>query len=298
MDALTEEALALLRTDGRLSFAELARALDAPRAAIAARISPMLESGELRIVAAVHPRFFGLNVMAHIALRISGDVDRIVAEIGERIPAVFISETVGAEQLVVETHVRSLGELQAVLREIRGLPGVSDARHLIYDHVLNSFFLGAEPDGPQAELDEADGAIIELLQQDGRTAYRELAEHAGLSITAVRSRVNRLVTSGIMRIGPLGQRSDSTGSLVFGIGVNLAGDGDDVVALASGRRGLEFMARTVGRFDLLATIAFSSLQDLNSFLDQLRRIPETRAVTTWLHARIRLERYQFMQRAA
>ncbi len=58
------------------------------------------------------------------------------------------------------------------------------------------------------------------------------------------------------------------------------------------------MARTVGRFDLVATIAFASLQDFTAFLDQVRSIPETGAVTTWLHARIRLERYQFRQRRA
>ncbi|CAM5387714.1 Lrp/AsnC family transcriptional regulator [Leifsonia shinshuensis] len=296
MDSITEEALALLRTDGRLSFAELARELGVPRPAIAARISPLLESGELRIVAAVHPRFFGLNVMAHIAMRISGDVDRVVEEITASVATVFISETVGPEQLVVEVHVRTLGELQAILKTIRGLPGVLDARHLIYDHVLNSFFLGAEPEGPGIELDDADGAIIQILQHDGRAPYRELARHAGLSITAVRSRLHHLVDSGIMRIGALGQRTDSIGGLVFGVGVNLDGADDELIELISRRRGLEFMARTVGRFDLVATIAFSSLQDFNAFLDQVRRSPGTRAVTSWLHARIRLERYQFMQR--
>ncbi|WP_411719831.1 Lrp/AsnC family transcriptional regulator [Mycetocola sp.] len=210
----------------------------------------------------------------------------------ERTPAVFISETIGAEQLVVEVHTRSLSELQDVLRDIRSLPGVVDVQYMIYEHVFNSFFLGAEPEGPQADLDPADSTIIELLQNDGRATYGSLAEKTELSITAVRARVRRMLESGVMRIGALGQRSDSTGNLVFGLGVNL--DGDEAVAIGKigDRRGLEFMARTVGRFDLVSTVPFTSLQDFNTVVEELRRIEGVQNVSAWLHVRIRQERYQ------
>ncbi|WP_298254671.1 Lrp/AsnC family transcriptional regulator [uncultured Arthrobacter sp.] len=292
MDPITEGALVLLRKDGRLSFTELARMLGTTRASIAARLTPMLESDELRIVAAVHPRLLGLNVMAHLAVKLSGDLERVVDVIAEQLPAVFISEIVGPEQLIVEVHTRTLGDLQGVLRRIRSIEGVSDVRYLIYQQVLNSFFLGAEPEGPYADLDASDSTIIEMLQHDGRATYAALAASAGLSITAVRARVRRLLASGVMRIGALGQRSDSAGSLVFGLGLNLGGEGVEAVHRISGRRGLEFMARTIGRYDLIATVPFTSLQDFNTFIAELRRTAEVENVSSWLHARIRQERYQ------
>ena len=43
------------------------------------------------------------------------------------------------------------------------------------------------------ELDDADKAIVELLQTDGRMAYTRIAEIVGLSEAAVRQRVQRLV---------------------------------------------------------------------------------------------------------
>lgn len=296
MDEITEDALSLLRRDGRLSFSELARLLDTTRAAIAGRIGPMLDSGALRVVAAVHPRALGLDVMTHLSIRISGEVAPVAAAVGEHTPAVFVSETVGPDQLIAEVHTRSLSDLQEILRFTRALPGVTDVRYLIYEHVLNSFFLGAEPQGHHLDLDEADSVIIAMLQHDGRATYAALAEGSGLSITAVRARMRKLIDSGVMRIGALGQRSDSAGNLVFGLGLNLDDANTSAEEAIGARRGLEFMARTIGRYDLIATLPFTSLNDYNAFMDDLRRMDGVRKVDAWLHANIRQERYQLRDR--
>ena len=49
-------------------------------------------------------------------------------------------------------------------------------------------------------LDDADKALIELLQRDGRTPYTRLAESVGLSEAAVRQRVQRLIDNNVVQI--------------------------------------------------------------------------------------------------
>lgn len=294
MDALTEAAVQLLRRDGRMSFSEIARQLDTTRAAVTARVSPMLESGALRILAAVHPRVLGLHSLAHLSFRVAGSTAPLIARMAELESPVFISETVGPFEVAAEVHTRDRRQLQAAMRALRSAPGVVDMQLAIYEHVLNSFFLGAEPADEQ-HLDQADLALVSELQRDGRIGYAELAAASGLSITGARGRVQRMLDLGIMRIGAVGQRSDSSRNLVFGLGVTLHDEGDRVVELISARPGLEFLARTYGRFDVIATVPFASFDDFQALVDTLRELDGVRAVDTWLHARIRQERYQFAQ---
>src|SRR5262245_27865322 len=51
-----------------------------------------------------------------------------------------------------------------------------------------------------AELDDADKAIVELLQTDGRMPYTRMGELVGLSEAATRQRVQRLVDERVVQI--------------------------------------------------------------------------------------------------
>lgn len=49
------------------------------------------------------------------------------------------------------------------------------------------------------ELDETDARIVQLLVEDGRRAFSEIADHVGLSPPAVSDRVDRLREQGVIR---------------------------------------------------------------------------------------------------
>src|SRR5690349_19764743 len=74
------------------------------------------------------------------------------------------------------------------------------------------------------ELDDADKALVELLQQDGRLPYARLATQVGLSEAAVRQRVQRLIEHKVVQIVAV------TDPLTLGfrrqamVGVNVEGD--------------------------------------------------------------------------
>ncbi len=48
-------------------------------------------------------------------------------------------------------------------------------------------------------MNSKDLDIIRLLQQNGKLSYAEVGEHVGLSITAVKERIKRLVQTGVLK---------------------------------------------------------------------------------------------------
>jgi DNA-binding Lrp family transcriptional regulator len=294
MDPITEQALALLRRDGRSSFSDLARRLGTTRANIARRIGPLLDSGQLRVVAAIHPRLLGLDVLAHVSIRAEGDIAALAASIAELDSPVFVSEVSGSYQIIAELHTTDFGGLHHDLRRLRALPGVVEVQVHLYERMLKSFFLGEEPALAAPTLDEIDLEIMEQLQEDGRLGFADLGERVGLSLSSCRSRVNRLIESGAMQIGAIMQRGeDTTSGLPFGFGFGLVGDDENLIALLRAHPGCEFIARTVGRFDLIATVSFPGLPEFSAFLASARELDGVRVAEQWLHVRIRQERYQY-----
>jgi len=289
----TEQMVAILRRDGRASYSEIARELSTNREFVASRINPLLESGKLRIIAAVHPRVLGLNLGAHLSVRVGGDVRRVLDAICALQTPDYISVVIGPFQLVVELQLRSLTELRQEISNIRSIEGVREVQVLLYERIMRSFFNGPEPDVLAEELDAIDVAIIKRLADDGRANFADVAEAVGLSLSGCRTRVQRLVESNIVHIGAIKQRTEMTNEFLFGIGANTHGGDQDVIELLSSQPGLEFLSRTVGRFDLKATIAFESLAQFNGLVSTLRSLPSVTDCEQWLHVSlVREESYR------
>ena len=293
MDQLTKKIIAILRRDGRASYSDIARELDTTRDNVAGRVNPLFQSGELRVIAAPHPRVLGLTVSAHLSIKVSGDAHVIVKALEPLDSLVFISIAAGAYQIIVETELRTMNELSQQVSMIRAMDGVADVQVLLYERVLSSFFLGPEPpDSFSYKFDDFDIDIIKRLQQDGRASYADLAQNVGLSLSGCRIRVHRLLESGVMQIGAIPQRSDMTDDLLFGFGINAHGDLREVTKLLRAAPGLEFMARTVGRYDLIATLSFNSLRDFNQLISKLLSLPSVSYCEQWLHVQLVRERYE------
>ena len=282
--------IAILRRNGRASYSEIARELGTNRDYVASRINPLIEAGKLRIVAGVHPGVLGLTTSAHLSIKADGEIQHVVDAIERLDTPVLISVVAGAFQIVVELQLRSVRELRQQVSAMRAIPGVREINVHLYERVLSSFFLGPEPDA-QAQLDATDIKIVNTLLRDGRANFAEIAQVAGLSVSGCRTRVQRLLESGVVQIGAIKQRSDMTNELLFGIGVNAKNDCQEAVEEIAASPGVEFIARTLGRFDLIATVEFTSLRDFNQLIARLRRLPSLEYCEQWLHVRIVREQY-------
>lgn len=290
MKDLTAQIIAILRRKGRASYSEIARELGTNRDYVASRINPMIETGKLRIVAGVHPGVLGYTTSAHLSIKAGGDIQRVIDELERLDTPVLISVVAGAFQIVVELQLRSLTALRRQVSIIRAITGVREINVHIYERILSSFFLGAEPDF-HSQLDETDIKIVNRLLRDGRANFAEIAQVVGLSVSGCRTRIQRLLESAVVQIGAIKQRSDMTSELLFGIGVNAQGDCREVIDAILASPGLEFIARTVGRFDLIATVEFNSLREFNLLVSQLRCLPSLEYCEQWLHVSIVREQY-------
>ncbi len=291
MDRTIEAAIAHLRRDGRASYSDLARTLGVSRAALAKKLGPLFDNGSLRVIAAVHPRLLGREVLAHASIRVAGSLEPIEAVITELSTPVFVSETAGQFNLVCELHAHDFTELQNDLDLLRRAPGVETVEILLYERILSSFFLGPEPQQLEYGFDDDDLKIVSLLQNDGRMSFSDIADHLGVSVNAARNRVTRLLETGAMQIGVVRGRNSAGTELVFGFGIRLGGEEKPVLDALHAYAGIEFLARTVGRYSIVATLSFSSLTEYNRFLGELRDMADIHSIDTWLHAKIRMERY-------
>jgi Lrp/AsnC family transcriptional regulator for asnA, asnC and gidA len=145
---------------------------------------------------------------------------------------------------------------------------------------------------PPDELDDADKAIIELLQQDGRMSYTRIASAVGLSEAAVRQRVQRLVDNNVVQIVAvtdplrLGFRRQAM------VGVKTEGDISAVADLLAAIPEVDYLVFVSGSYDLLFEIVCEDDEHLLSILNEkVRTIPGVRTTDTYTYLRLHKQTY-------
>jgi DNA-binding Lrp family transcriptional regulator len=289
MDEIDEAIVELLEVDGRLTHREIARTVGLSRSAAAARVQRLINSGQVIVRGAVHPAVIGQGALAHVGLVVRGPAAPLAAEIALRDDVPFLSLTTGPHGLVAEVRAGSARDIDRTIAELRALDGVVGVDTLTYVEVVRDVI------GPVGEVrtqvDEVDLALLRALQDDGRASYVDLAAVVGLSPAGARRRVVRLVVSQVVRVGAVVRHSGRDRQSAMGFGVRLAGDHRDVVEQLAAMPSVIFVARTLGRFDVLVTVRAFSAAQLVELLDQVRALAGVNAVESWAHLAVVKESY-------
>ncbi|ACL56219.1 Lrp/AsnC family transcriptional regulator [Methylobacterium nodulans] len=134
MDDLDRRLITILRHDSRRSISDLAQALGVSRATVRARIARLEQAGEIvgyTVVLradATSPAVRGLTLIEVEGRRADEVIDALTGfpEVGA------VHTTNGRWDIIVEILARSLADLDAVLRRIRLIPGVTASEtHLL-----------------------------------------------------------------------------------------------------------------------------------------------------------------------
>jgi DNA-binding Lrp family transcriptional regulator len=141
------------------------------------------------------------------------------------------------------------------------------------------------------DVDDVDLALLRALQDDGRASYVDLASVVGLSPAGARRRVVRLVESQLVRVGAVVRHSGQDRQSAMGFGVRLAGDHREVVERLKTMPSVIFVARTLGRFDVLVTVRAFSAAQLVELLDGVRALPGVNEIESWAHLSVVKESY-------
>ncbi len=146
-------------------------------------------------------------------------------------------------------------------------------------------------------LDEVDGAIVALLQADGRRSYGDIGRAVGLSEAAARQRVNRLRDSGVMRITAITDPLQLGRGVVGTLGIRVTGDTRVVATRLAQVDAIEYVVITAGSFDLLAEIVCETEDELLTVInEQVRSIDEVRETETFIHLRTEKNVFAWGQR--
>jgi Lrp/AsnC family transcriptional regulator for asnA, asnC and gidA len=118
-------------------------------------------------------------------------------------------------------------------------------------------------------IDETDAEIIEALDEDVRATYTSLAKRIGVDQVTIRRRLDKLLESGLIRLGVLVDYSRIGPSLHVLFALNIRADSVDSVLEAVGKLPqVSWVTSVTGRFDSIALARFSSYEELGEFIHE------------------------------
>jgi Lrp/AsnC family transcriptional regulator for asnA, asnC and gidA len=132
-------------------------------------------------------------------------------------------------------------------------------------------------------LDEIDQQIVALLQQDGRIANVEIARELGLAEGTIRKRLDRLLTSGAIRIMAVADpaKLGYPTCIFIGLQIDLAqaeATAERLVSIPEVRS----VSLVTGAYDMIVEVILPSDQQLLSFLlDKVAAIPGVKRTETY-----------------
>jgi len=139
------------------------------------------------------------------------------------------------------------------------------------------------------DLDRLDQRIIVALEDDGRRPYREIARDLGVAEATVRSRVQRLVQSGWIRITAVGD------PLKLGVPVTAitlirtrAGRSQEAAEALTALPNVRFVGSSFGSADLIIQTLHPSIDALHDFVSERlpKEVPGVETTETFQLARV------------
>jgi DNA-binding Lrp family transcriptional regulator len=289
IDNLDEQLVDALRQTPRASVVELADRLLAPRSVVALRLKLLLESRIVRVVAAMHPGFTGLDFIGHISVSTSGPVHEVAAMMSEREECALVSTTAGEFDFIAEVRVRDQMEMRHLLAQLHSHPNVIRVNTVIYTDIVKSHL--EHQSFTPIEIDDVDRRILAHLEEDGRLGWKDLSLRVGKSPSAVRSRVGRILDAGIARIVVVQQGGYGGATVNAGVGLSLRDDTFVALKSIADLAEVDFVVATVGRFDAISNVRGSTPMDINRSLDRIRSLAGVAELKSWFHLRSIKEDY-------
>ncbi|MCI5041080.1 MAG: Lrp/AsnC family transcriptional regulator [Donghicola eburneus] len=128
-DDLDRKLITLLREDGRAPVSKLATIMGVSRATVQTRIDRLLDSGAvLGFTIRAREDSGPEGVRAIMMIEVSGQSTTQVIRALRGIPALHqLHSTNGNWDLVAQLSAESLADFDRVLREVRGIPGITNS---------------------------------------------------------------------------------------------------------------------------------------------------------------------------
>ncbi|GAA0313185.1 Lrp/AsnC family transcriptional regulator [Streptomyces polychromogenes] len=141
-------------------------------------------------------------------------------------------------------------------------------------------------------MDDIDRAILRELQADGRIPYAELGPKVGLSPSAARQRLHRLIDTKVVQVVGVTDPMAMGGQTMAMLGLRVDGDPRAVADALSHHDEIVYAVLTSGTFDLFAEVVCRRPHDLLDFVnDVVRPIEGVAAVENFPYFGIHTHRF-------
>lgn len=124
-----------------------------------------------------------------------------------------------------------------------------------------------------SQLDEIDAKIIEILKQDSRTPFTEIASKLGVSDSTIHVRLKKLKDDGILRGFTVDLNEERLGLKIHGFAMISVKMGylEEVVSNLVQNKRINKIYETHGSNDLVALIAAADLNELREVMMEIRK---------------------------
>lgn len=291
MDEVDRRIAAALQVNGRATWLQIARAVGSSESTVARRAQRLIEQGLLRIAAVIDPAPLGLGYPVLVQLRCGPAASAVADTLAERADVRFLALVTGSFDIVMELIVPSRRYLASVLLdELTAIEGIREtttesvvrnfktsydwSRGLLGESAAElegSFGLKNVPLGDTSldsvdSVDSVDLQLVQLLGEDGRRSFADLAARLDISESVARRRVHAMCASGCVSfatfVAPelLGYDVE----LLCWMRVDLARL-DDIANTLATLPEVRYLSATSGYSDLICEIILRSQDDLYAF---------------------------------
>ncbi|GAA3003462.1 Lrp/AsnC family transcriptional regulator [Actinokineospora diospyrosa] len=142
VDTVDRRIIAALRTNGRVTYADLGRQVGLSASAVHERVAKLESSGVITgYHAQVDPRAVGLGVTALVGIHPTdtADDEEVADALGELVEVESCYRVAGDEAFVVKVRVATVDDLERALSRLRRIKGVARTRSTV---VLSTRFEG------------------------------------------------------------------------------------------------------------------------------------------------------------
>lgn len=121
------------------------------------------------------------------------------------------------------------------------------------------------------KLDEVDKKIMELLRNDSRTPYTNMAQALDISEGTVRRRIQNLVQSGMIKRFTVEARDERPKALVL-ISIAASIPTSRIAEQISKFGGVTSLFEVAGPYDITLTVSGDDVTSINQSIDEIRSI--------------------------
>jgi len=133
LDDVSKAIIEQLQQDGRRPYATIGKAVGLSEAAVRQRVSKLLETGVMQIVAVTDPLQVGFNREAMIGIEVDGDMEAVADLLSIMDEISYIILTAGSFDIILEVVCEDDEALLEVInRKIRAIPGVRRTETFMY----------------------------------------------------------------------------------------------------------------------------------------------------------------------